>query len=104
VWHLQLGGVPAKNTSLARIDVPRWAAWPADFLLIVEFVLFNFFPLQWDEIRDSAGWKTALRESEELVLTHYAKRYEDYRKVSSTHSSWLGAQCARTSGWSPRPA
>lgn len=103
LWHLQLGGVPVKGTALSGIDVPRWPAWPVDFLLMVEFTLFNFFPDEWDRIRETAGWKAALKQSEELVLPHYLQRYEAYRGASSPYASWLAAQCARTSGWDPRP-
>jgi hypothetical protein len=103
LWHLQLGGVPMKGTALTGIDVPRWPGWPVDFLLMVELVLFNFFPAQWVEAQRSPAWKAALQQSEKLVLSHYIARYQHYRRAEPSHPSWLGAQCGVTSGWNPRP-
>jgi hypothetical protein len=106
VWHLQLGGKPAEGTKPGTLwlKVPRWPVAPTDFILIVEFVLFSFFPGVWRGVAPSSPWRDYIKTAEHLVLTHYRERLNTYLDVSTTASSWLAAQENDAAVWNPRPA
>jgi hypothetical protein len=105
VWHLQLGGKPAHGDKpdTMWLKVPRWPIMPTDFILIVEFVLFSFFPDVWRGVAASSPWRDHVKVAEQLVLTHYRNRLNKYFDVSTTASSWLAAQENAPDIWNPRP-
>jgi hypothetical protein len=106
VWHLQLGGKPAEGSKPGTLwlKVPRWPVAPTDFILIVELVLFSFFPTVWRGVVPSSPWRDYIKTAEQLVLTHYRDRLATYFDVSSTAASWLAAQENDVAVWNPRPA
>jgi len=103
VWHFQLGGVPGRAAAGGvRLDLPRWPAWPTDFLLAVEAVLFNFFWEKWTELRSGGTWPELVRQAEDLLWPHYHLRYQDYSAQRERIDSWLAAQCNQSGSWNPR--
>lgn len=105
-WHLQLGGKPAqgKKPDTMWLKVPRWPSSPTDFILIVEFVLFSFYPEAWKRVSGTNPWREHVKTAERLVLTHYMRRLDTYMNTTSTANSWLAAQANNASDWNPRPA
>lgn len=104
VWHLQSGGKPPGETvGETEISLPRWPSYPMDVVLVLELVLFNFYWDKWSQLRARNPWREAVRNSEDLVLTPYRQRFNDYWRTRSSRHSWLAHQCNQTSGWDPRP-
>lgn len=104
-WHLQLGGVggDADKSKLRMIAGLRWPCVPTDFLLSVELCLYLFFHDVWDELRQRDPWRSFVKKSERLALSHYHDVLERYRNQGSLASSWLHAQCNTAGMLDPRP-
>lgn len=105
-WHLQLGGKPARGEKpdTMWLKVPRWPASPTDFILIVEFILFSFYPEAWRAVSGTNPWQEHVKTAERLVLPQYVTRLNTYMNTLSTANSWLAAQANNSSDWNPRPA
>lgn len=105
VWHLQLGGVHGggDKEALRSIAMLRWPTSPIDFLLALEMCLFLFHGEAWEDIRRRDPWRSNVKSSEDLVLSHYADALRQYRSQDGFAHSWLSAQCNRSGSLSPRP-
>lgn len=100
LWHLQLGGAPAKNRSL---DIPRWPIVPMDPVLVIELAVYNFFNDAWQDLRSTNPWRDIVKRSEGLLLPHYCERLHQYVTRGTGIDSWLAHQCNVAGGWDPRP-
>ena len=101
VWHLQMGGAPAKDH---RMDVPRWPVAPMDPVLVIELAVYSFFNETWKELSSINPWRNIIKRSEQLLLPHYRDRLNEYLTQGTGIDSWLAHQCNYMSGWDPRPA
>ena len=100
LWHLQLGGSPAKDRWL---DIPRWPIAPMDPVLVIELAVYSFFNDAWNQLRSTNPWRDIIKRSEKLLLPHYRDRLHEYLTQGTGVDSWLAHQCNLTSGWDPRP-
>ena len=101
VWHVQMGGAPARDH---RLDVPRWPIAPMDPVLVIELAVYCFFHDTWKSLRTSNPWRRIVKRSEDLLLPHYQMRLAEYRAQEDCADSWLAYQCNIDGAWEPRPA
>ena len=105
VWHLQLGGIGggAERDELRSVAMLRWPTIPMDFMLAVELCLYLFHFKVWDDVRRISSWRKFIKDTEELVISHYADLLTKYRDQCGLESSWLAAQCNQQGLLNPRP-
>lgn len=106
VWHLQLGGIGGGDDRAALRSVAqlRWPSVPIDFILVIEMCLFLFHSDVWNEVKERGPWRSFVKCSEDLILSHYAALLTQYRNQDGLAHSWLSAQCNRTGLLNPRPS
>lgn len=81
IHHLQIGGISEENEYCwfpKQIDVPRFPHPPMDIILICEFVMLNFFPDEYLNLRNKPEWKHIVMYSEDIFLKNYFKKYSEY--------------------------
>ena len=49
-----------------------------DIILICEFVMLNFFPDEYLNLRNKPEWKHIVMYSEDIFLKNYFKKYSEY--------------------------
>ena len=105
MWHLQLGGIGSSNRrdELRSVATLRWPTIPMDFMLAVELCLYLFHFKAWDKVKKSSPWRGFIKDTEELVISHYADLLTKYRNQCGLESSWLAAQCNQQGLLNPRP-
>jgi len=77
IYHFQFGGRKLDKKfkdfgSFLILDSPRIVHYPMDIVLSVDFVLSNFFPSQWKDLRKDGEYVNILREYQELFWKPYA--------------------------------
>ena len=106
VWHLQLGGNPGgyDKFDTTWLSPPRWAVPPADFVLVAEAVVFNFYRSAFDRLNRDGTWMRIVKSAEDLVLTHYRRHMErHFQPGAGRTSTWLAAQDNETALLGPPP-
>ncbi len=77
LYHLQVGGINPmgdENCWLPeQIEIPRFPYPPMDIILLCEFVLMNFFPEDYEKLREKPEWRSLVRKSQVLFQKHYFK-------------------------------
>lgn len=89
-YHFQLGGRELKDNiteygQALFLDSPRIMHHPMDLILGIDFILSNFFPLIWQEIRKIPNYFDVLRKYQEQFIKPYYKsilnHFEDISNV-----------------------
>lgn len=92
MFHLQYGGLCSNGQGeLHPLKEPRWCHPPVDVLLLCEIVAANFFPAQWEELRDEANWCAAIATGEKLCYPFFIAKMQEWLDKSSKtclHSMW----------------
>lgn len=103
-WHFQYGGNPAANGAelpTGWLQEPRWPLAPIDLTLLLELLVYSFFPDQWRKLNGQGEWLGLIWEAEQLVVSHFAQHMSDYFKHSDRDRTWLAAQ--DNADFDPRP-
>lgn len=84
--HLQYGGhIPNLGIDIDHpIKVPRWCHPPLDVVLLCEVIVANFFPREWDLIKENPSWCLAISMSQKLCYTAYVQKLTGHLSTSST--------------------
>lgn len=77
-YHFQLGGRELKDNitdygQALFLDSPRIMHHPMELILSIDFILSNFFPLIWQNIRKSPDYCDVLRKYQEQFIKPYFK-------------------------------
>lgn len=96
--HLQYGGHIQDQRELdCPIKVPRWCHPPMDLILLCEVVAANFYPNNWEEIREDKTWCEAVMCGQRLCYSAYInKLYAGIQQHSKTllHHMWASEWCS----------
>lgn len=79
-YHLQIGGNPrAKEYGWypKELDLPRLIHSPCDLLLLCQLVVANFFPDEYQVIRQDASWRWAITTTQKYLLEEYHRKCLD---------------------------
>jgi hypothetical protein len=106
-WHLQYGGNPAgevESLPTSWLQEPRWPMAPLDLTLLLELLVYNFFPEVWRRLNGQGDWLRLIWEAEQLVVSHFAKHMAEHfaRAPDRRDRTWLAAQA--NAEFYPRPA
>jgi hypothetical protein len=109
VWHLQMGGNPAGSispTATNWLDEPRWPVAPMDLTLAIEFVIYSFFPDEWEQLNQDGTWIRLMKDAEQLVVSHFAAHMRAHflRDANDRDRTWLAAQDNGSRAYDPRPS
>lgn len=73
-YHLHVGGIPDDSENCwipKQIKEPRFPFPPMDLILLSEFVLVNFFPIESKDLREKPEWKSLVKKSQEIFIRPY---------------------------------
>lgn len=83
LFHLQFGGHAHQDRLMdLQIKVPRWSHPPMDLVLLLEAVTANFFPQEWEELRNDRQWCEHVRLAQNLCLRRYSTKLQQHLSTS----------------------
>jgi len=91
LYHLHFGGIAEDDEYFwgpKTIGEPRLHYFPMDLVLLCEFILMNFFPVESKDLRESPEWKSLVRKSQDLYLKPYVQMLSEY--LSNNNDTLLG--------------
>lgn len=74
LFHLHVGGIAQSHEFSwfpKQLSEPRFHYFPLDIILLVEFILVNFFPDSSRDVREAPEWKSLIKKSQALYLKPY---------------------------------
>jgi hypothetical protein len=74
ICHLHAGGDSEDHECCwmpKELDVPRFYHYPMDIVLLIEFVLTNFFPEKSECLRNDPEWISIIRDVQDFYLRTY---------------------------------
>lgn len=90
--HLQYGGhVRGHRNTDHPLSVPRWCHPPMEVMLICEVMAANFYPDEWETLRDDPSWCKAISVGQKLCYSAYLNKMSRGLSISSRtllHSMW----------------
>lgn len=94
--HLQFGGHIAggDRSKDYPLKVPRWSHPPMDLALLCEVIVANFFPNQWDSIKENPSWCESISISEKLCYSAYVAKLA--HNLNTSNTTFLGEVEAKT--------
>lgn len=81
LYHFHIGGISNVDEYCwlpEKIKVPRFCYPPMDLILLCEFVLMNFFPDDYEELRKKPEWKSLVKKSQEIFMKSYLESCVGY--------------------------
>jgi hypothetical protein len=91
IYHLHAGG-DSRMEEFCRIPkeihAPRFYQYPMDLILLIEFILTNFFPTETRGLRKDTEWKSLIREVQTFYLTYYINQLNSF--LSDEDNTLLG--------------
>ena len=69
IFHLQFGGksgAKENKPDMLKLRRPRWLHPPMDLILMTEMLIANFYPEQWNKLKNQDNWKVLVAESQML--------------------------------------
>lgn len=91
LYHLHSGGIAEDDEHFwvpKIIDRPRFHYFPMDLVLLCEFILMNFFPLESKSLREKPEWKSLIRKSQDLYLIPYVQMLSGH--LNDSNDTLLG--------------
>lgn len=73
-YHLQIGGNPRAGEYCwypKELDLPRFPHQPLDLVLLCQLVVANFFPDEYQVIRQDTSWRWAITTAQKYLLEAY---------------------------------
>jgi hypothetical protein len=91
IYHLHAGG-DSRYEEFCRIpkeiSEPRFYHYPMDIILLIEFVLTNFFPTDTRGLRRKTEWKSLIREVQAFYLKDYINELNTF--INDENNTLLG--------------
>jgi hypothetical protein len=81
LFHLHVGGRQRDEENCwlhEKIPVPRFSNPPMDLVLVCEFILMNFFPEEYRNLKEDPEWISLIRKSQEIFQMPYFKECMKY--------------------------
>jgi hypothetical protein len=81
IYHLHAGGDSKFEEFCGipkEIHEPRFYHYPMDIILLIEFVLTNFFPTQTRGLRDKPEWRALIRDVQTFYLEYYINELNSF--------------------------
>ena len=69
IFHFQFGGksgAKKDEPDIFKLRRPRWLHPPMDIVLMTEMLIANFYPQQWNILKNQDNWKLLVAESQML--------------------------------------
>ncbi len=91
LYHLHFGGIAEDDEYFwvpKTIGEPRFHYFPMDLVLLCEFILMNFFPVESKDLRESPEWKSLVRKSQDLYLKPYVQKLSEH--LNNNNDALLG--------------
>lgn len=93
VYHIQFGGRKIKEKKIdfgqaLFFDAPRIMHHPMEFILGLDFVLSNFFPVSWDKLRRNGTYVNLIKKYQEYFVYPYFKVLSDYFVENQKELKW----------------
>lgn len=93
-YHFQLGGRHMPNEvgygRLLLLEPPRIAHPPLDAILAIDFVLTNYFPDTWHELRQDEKYTRIIKQAQHRVWYPYAKAATQWEERIGG-STWIAS-------------
>ncbi len=91
-YHFQYGGRNMYNLKdyglHMLLEVPRLAHPPLDGVLVIDFILSNYFGIEWQELRNDTEYKNLLGEAQQMFWVPYALSLHKICPVNAPVSNW----------------
>lgn len=91
LYHLHFGGIAEDDECFwvpNNIGEPRLHYFPMDLVLLCEFILMNFFPIESEGLREKPEWKSLIRKSQGLYLRPYVQMLSAH--LNNSNDTLLG--------------
>jgi len=92
IFHLQFGGKSIEIKSepdVFKLRKPRWLHPPMDLVLISEMLIANFYPEQWNKLKNQDNWIDLVTDSQMLCYKPFFDiANENIEKDSLLKSFW----------------
>lgn len=84
LFHLQFGGHTPKNSKTFEVPIkePRWLCIPLDIVLLCEVVVANFYPEDWNELKQLPGWHNPIVASQKLCIVPFLEALKNKASAS----------------------
>lgn len=84
LFHVQLGGHHHNNRQYdIPIKRPRWNYPPLDIVLFCDLVAANFFPEEWDKLKDDPTWCEKISICEKYCYEAYIEKLKNIVSIST---------------------
>lgn len=86
-FHLHFGADNAPDDMCwfpKEIKDPRFPYPPMDIMLLIEFILQNYFQKESERLRNTPEWKQMIKKSQEIFQRHYFEKCMDFLDRGST--------------------
>ena len=90
MYHFQFGGrmiedEPIDKGDVLFLDAPRIMHHPMEFILGLDFLLSNFFPVEWKEIsRKNQNYKNIVKEYQKhFILPYFQSVVEHFDRTTT---------------------
>jgi hypothetical protein len=93
--HLNFGGKQSSNEYCwipTTIREPRFPHPPMDFVLLLEYILVNYYPNETRDFREKREWIDIVRFSQKLFQENYFEVCQSW--LSDEDNTYLGHQCS----------
>ena len=85
LFHLQFGGhTPHKERSLeVPLKEPRWLCIPLDVVLLCEVVVANFYPKDWEKLKQQPSWHDSILASQIFCVVPFVNELQQKMGMST---------------------
>lgn len=86
MFHLQFGGKSSEKKTDAdvfKLRKPRWLQPPMDLILMAEILIANFYPEQWEKLKNQPDWIALITDSQKLCYKPFFNIANEYIEKDS---------------------
>jgi len=92
IFHLQFGGksgAKENEPDIFKLRRPRWLHPPMDLILMTEMLIANFYPEQWNKLKNQDNWIALVADSQMLCYKPFFNiANENIEKDSLMKTFW----------------
>lgn len=91
LFHLHIGGQQRDEENCwlhEKMSIPRFSHPPMDLILLCEFVLMNFFPREYRNLKEDPEWISLIKKSQEIFQVPYFN--ECMKHIADENDTLLG--------------
>jgi len=86
IFHLQFGGKSSEkkaDSDVFKLRRPRLLHPPMDLILMAEMLITNFYPEQWEKLKNQPGWIALISDSQKLCYMPFFNIANEYIEKDS---------------------